>query len=88
MEENHVIFGVHITDRMTKAGAVQELLTEYGCNIKTRIGLHHVDQNVCSPRGLILLEMYGDEAVCHALADKLAAIEGVEVQKMVFEHPA
>lgn len=88
MEENHVVFGVHITDRMTKAGAVQELLTQYGCNIKTRIGLHHVDRNACSPRGLILLEMYGEEATCHELADKLSAIEGVEVQKMVFEHPA
>lgn len=87
MEENHIIFGVHITDRMTKAGAVQELLTAYGCNIKTRIGLHHVDQNACSPRGLILLEMYGEETTCLELADKLSEIEGVDVQKMVFEHP-
>ncbi len=87
MEEKHIVFGVHITDRMTKAGAVQELFTAYGCNIKTRIGLHHVDQNVCSPRGLILLEMYGDEATCHELADKLSEIEGVDVQKMVFDHP-
>ncbi|NLX98834.1 MAG: hypothetical protein GXY83_21970 [Rhodopirellula sp.] len=72
---------------MTKAGAVQELLTAYGCNIKTRIGLHHVDHNLCSPRGLILLEMYGDEATCHEMADKLAKIEGVDVQKMIFDHP-
>lgn len=87
MHARHIIFGVHITDRMHKAGAVQELLTEYGCQIKTRIGLHHVDDNVCSPRGLILLEMYGDEATCLQLADRLAQIEGVEVQKMLFDHP-
>lgn len=86
MDEKHIIFGIHITNRMTKAGAVQQLLTEYGCNIKTRIGLHHVDDNVCSPRGLILLEMVGDEATCHALADQLSAIEGVDVQKMIFDH--
>ena len=88
MSEKHIIFGVHITDRMHKAGAVQELLTEYGCQIKTRIGLHHVDNNVCSPRGLILLEMFGDETTCFQLADKLAQVEGVEVQRMVFDHPA
>lgn len=85
---NHMIFGVHITDRVHKAPDVQVLLTQYGCNIKTRIGLHHVDDNVCSPRGLILLEMFGDERVCNELADKLSAVEGVEVQKMLFEHPA
>jgi hypothetical protein len=87
MDDKHIILGVHITDRMTKAGAVQELLTEYGCSIKTRIGLHHVDNNACSPRGLILLEMFGEEATCHELARRLAEIEGVDVQTMIFEHP-
>ena len=86
-KENHLIFGIHITDRVHKAPDVQKVLTQYGCNIKSRIGLHHVDNNVCSPRGLILLEMYGDEAICYELAEKLSAMEGVEVQKMVFEHP-
>ena len=85
-EEKHVILGVHVTDRMTEAGAVQGVLTQYGCNIKTRLGLHHVDTRVCSPRGLILLEMFGDEAKCQELAKKLSAIDGVEVQQMVFDH--
>jgi hypothetical protein len=35
---------------------------------------------------MILLEMYGDEARCFELADKLAALDGLEVQKMVFTH--
>ena len=83
--ENHLIFGVHITDRLTEAAEVQSLFTEYGCNIKTRLGLHEVE-GVSSPSGIILLEMYGDEAVCNELADKLNAIEGVEVQKMLFGH--
>jgi hypothetical protein len=81
----HIIFGVHITDRLKKAVEVQKLFTEYGCNIKTRLGLHEVE-NVCSPNGIILLEMYGDDSVCLELADKLAAIDGIEVQKMIFEH--
>lgn len=88
MPDKHIILGVHITDRVHKAGAVQELLTEYGCQVKTRIGLHQVDANVCSPQGLILLELYGDEVRCFQLAERLAQITGVEVQRMVFDHPA
>lgn len=85
-EEPHLILGVHITNRAVQAPNVQHLLTEYGCNIKTRIGLHHVDQQVCSPRGLILLEMHGDQKTCRELAAKLHALEGIEVKEMFFEH--
>jgi hypothetical protein len=85
--EDHVILGVHVFDRMKKVPTVQTLLSEYGCNIKTRIGLHHVDENVCSPEGLILLELVGDRKLFDELAAKLAALGGVEVQKMVFGHP-
>jgi hypothetical protein len=83
--DKHIIFGIHITNRFTHVPEAQSLFTEYGCNIKTRLGLHEVE-NKCSPNGLVLLEMYGDEARCHELAAKLAAIEGLEVQKMVFTH--
>jgi len=83
--EKHIIIGVHITDRFNKATEVQHLFTVYGCNIKTRLGLHEVEK-VCSPSGLILLEMHGEEERCHELADKLKDVEGVEVQTMVFGH--
>jgi len=83
--EQHIILGVHITDRLKNAAEVQRLFSEYGCNIKTRLGLHEV-HNVCSPNGVVILEMYGDEKVCFELAEKLAAIRGIEVQKMVFKH--
>ena len=86
MEEPHVIYGVHVTNRAPQVPNVQKLLTEYGCNIKTRIGLHRVDEKECSPRGLILLEMFGDLATCHELKTKLANIEGVDVQEMIFDH--
>ena len=86
MKARHLIFGVHVNDRVHHVPDVQKLLSEYGCYIKTRIGLHHVDENACSPRGLILLEMFGDEAKCQELAAKLTATDGVEVQQMVFDH--
>lgn len=86
MKDNHLLLGVHITDRLQHANHVQSLLTEYGQYIKTRLGLHEVDKGD-SPNGILLLEMYGDEKRCLELADKLNAVEGVEVQRMLFEHP-
>jgi hypothetical protein len=82
----HVILGVHITDRVLHVPRVQDLFTEYGCSIRTRLGLHEASDESCSPNGLILLEMAGPEGPIEELARKLGAVEGVEVQKMVFEH--
>lgn len=85
-EPRHIVLGVHITDRIKHAHAVQDLLTEYGCSVKTRIGLHDVGVDFCSPNGLVLLEMAGDEKPVFELLAKLETVEGVDVQKMVFEH--
>jgi len=82
----HIVLGVHITDRIHRAHAVQDLLTEYGSSIKTRIGLHEVSEQSCSPNGLLLLEMAGVEAPIFELIEKLGAVEGVDVQQMVFVH--
>lgn len=84
----HLIYGVHITERLKHVPSVQHLLSEYGCYIKTRLGLHEVSERACSPNGLLILEMFGEEAKCHELFDKLNAIEGVEVKEIIFEHPA
>ena len=84
---NHIILGVHITDRIKHVDKVQRTLTEYGCSIRTRLGLHEADKGFCSPNGLLLLEMTDDTKTADALAAKLNAIEGVEVKKMVFDHP-
>lgn len=85
--DKHVIVGIHITERLENAAKVQQLFTEYGCNIKTRLGLHEASKDVCSPNGLVLLEMVGDEKHCLSIIDKLSAIKGVYAQKMVFDHP-
>lgn len=85
--DKHIIFGVHITDRLHHVSLVQEVLTKYGCNIKTRLGLHEVSETECSANGLLILEMFGNEAVCEEMFAKLNTIEGVEAQKMIFDHP-
>lgn len=84
--EKHVIYGIHVRDRIHDAHRVQDLFTEYGCHIKTRVGLHEVQGDFCSPGGVIVLEMFGDESECVALKRKLEAIDGIDVQEMVFHH--
>ena len=87
MQDNHLIFGVHVTNRGQNATTVQEVFTKYGCFIKTRIGLHDVSETECSPSGVILLEMFGDADTCAQAYADLLAIDGVEVQQMLFDHP-
>ena len=84
--EKHIIYGVHITDRTRHAAEVQQLLSEYGCYIKTRLGLHETSTNACSPNGLVLLEMLDKSPESKALFDKLSTVEGVDVQQMIFDH--
>jgi hypothetical protein len=83
----HYILGIHITNRLKLAGEIQKIFTHYGCNIRTRVGFHDVSETYCSSTGVIVLDMFGEESVCEEMAGKLAAIEGIEVKKMVFEHP-
>jgi hypothetical protein len=86
-KDTHYIVGIHVDDRIKRASDVQQLLTDYGCNIKTRIGLHEVTGQFCAGFGLILLEMIGEPLKVKELAQKLDAIDGVSVQQMVFDHP-
>lgn len=85
--EKHIVLGIHITDRVTHIAKVQELLTQFGCYIKTRIGLHEASADFCSTNGLIILEMIDDESKFVELVVGLKQIEGVEIQKMIFNHP-
>jgi len=82
----HVILGIHVTDRLRYAGEVQKVFTEYGCNIKTRLGLHEVSENHCAGEGVVLLELVGAPEVRGEMMAKLCAIDGIEVKEMVFDH--
>ena len=76
------ILGVHVAQRTRHTAKVQKILSDYGCSIRTRIGLHEAGAGFCSPNGLILLEVV-DRA--GALAAALAKVPGVSVKKMAFE---
>ena len=77
-----VILGIHVTGCEEHAAEAQKVLTEYGCNIKTRLGLHEVNENLCSSAGLILVEVFGGEFIADELIRKLESIGGIEVKKV------
>ncbi len=85
-KKNHYIVGVHVDDRVSHVPRVQDVFTTFGCYIKTRIGLHETNDNFCSPNGLILVELMGDDGKFEEFTGALKAIEGVDVKHMVFEH--
>ncbi len=85
--DKHILLGIHITDRIKHVDSVQHALTEFGCSIKTRLGLHEADKEFCSPNGLLVLEMLDDDKASEDLMQKLNGIEGVEAKKIIFDHP-
>lgn len=79
-----VIVGIEIKEREADAVKVQTLLTEYGCCIKMRLGMHDTGA-ACSTSGLILLEfMENMDDKIKALEEKLAGIPSVKVGRMEF----
>ncbi len=79
------VLGICVTNRVDNATELQKVLTECGCYIKTRLGLHEVSENLCAPGGLILLEIFGGDTAITEVETKLKAIKGLQVQKMEFE---
>ncbi|MCX6985595.1 MAG: hypothetical protein NT118_12735 [Lentisphaerae bacterium] len=85
-KQDHIIVAIHVTNRVKQAGTVQSVLTRYGGNIKTRIGLHEPTPSGVSPNGVILLELVGSQKLAFALIATLKKITGVEANSIVFEH--
>lgn len=52
-----VILGIKLEDRTESSLEFQKILTEYGCAIKTRIGLHHSKNGICTNCGIVLIEL-------------------------------
>lgn len=74
------ILGIKLCERNDEATKLQEILTKYGCNIRTRIGLHHGTENSCTNNGLVLLDIVGENK---ELIEMLK--EHWDVQTMIFK---
>ncbi len=74
------IIGISLDNRLETSVELQQILTQYGCIINTRVGLHSADSTVCSGKGIILLEVFGDS---QPLQDELS--KRWSIQTMIFD---
>lgn len=75
------VMAVRITERDKAAVEVQKVLTDYGCSICTRLGLHDQSaNNACMPSGLLILQLCGEVSNSRELEAKLNAISGVKAK--------
>lgn len=54
------IIGVNIENRIESAIEFQKIITKFGCDIRTRVGLHSAEKEACANNGIILLEVIGE----------------------------
>lgn len=74
------ILVIKIDHRSQEAGMVQNVLTAFGCNIKVRLGLHEVSNDICAQDGLIILHVDGKINEVNELLDKLNDIDYVQAK--------
>lgn len=78
------MMAVKIGARNSKAPKVQEILTEHGCIITTRVGFHETGDEACSTDGFIILQMRGEEKEIRALYLALDGLDGVTPKMIEF----
>ena len=74
-----------IGTRKESAVKVQQILTGWGCTIKTRLGLHDGVLDNCSDSGLLILEICGTDEQNHELARKVSVLPGVSSKLVELE---
>ncbi|GMQ58243.1 hypothetical protein AN1V17_26380 [Vallitalea sediminicola] len=76
------IIGIKVSNRLEEVDRMQDILTEQGSIINSRLGLH---QGNSSKEGIILLELTNQaDNKCDELENSLKSIKGIEVNKMTF----
>lgn len=80
--ENTEIIGILVERSQPVVLAVQKLLTSYGCNIRTRLGVNEIFFG--EPAGLIILELKGESKQRLLLERDLRTLEKVHVRTMIF----
>lgn len=77
-----------IGKRKDTAVKVQQILTGWGCMIKTRLGIHDGVMDDCSEHGMLILELHGEEEKKQELARKLEVLPDVSSKLVELELPA
>jgi hypothetical protein len=76
------ILGILVERNPEYVKNVQRILTAYGCNIRTRLGVNEVFFG--EPAGLIILELKGEEKQRLLLERDLKELKKVHIRTMVF----
>ena len=75
------IMTIIMNNRIKNAVKLQDVLTESGCIIRTRLGLHEAG-DACTNEGLIILQLTGTNEDAEALEKRLNSIEGVKAKNV------
>jgi len=78
------ILGLLITDRIKEAGRTQLTMSKYARLIRSRLGFHELNENVCSRSGIIILHLTGKPEEWKVFENELSLIGGLEIQNMSF----
>ena len=79
------LMGILISKRNACAKTVQDILTQHGCIIRVRLGLHDGVGDACTEEGLVILQLSGAMEEIQALQDALNTIPGVTAEKLKLE---
>ncbi len=72
------VMAVKLDKRVQNATKVQEVLTQHGCLIQNRMGIHEANENACSDCGMIILTLLDKQDEITKLKSALEQIEGVK----------
>ncbi|SFL56575.1 hypothetical protein [Halanaerobium salsuginis] len=78
--KHSTIMAILIDKRTDAAPEVQQILTDYGCLITTRLGMH--ESSTCADEGMIILDLNASQSEVAKLKTALQAISGVNVKSM------
>jgi glycine cleavage system regulatory protein len=68
--------------RVQNVNEMQQVLTDSGCIIKTRLGIHDASEDSCSNEGLIILNLIGSQDEIAHLEEMLNQIPGIKAKNI------
>lgn len=74
-----------IGNRKDSAVKVQQILTGWGCLIKTRLGIHDGVLDDCSDQGILILELVGSDEQKDEITRKVSVLPGVTAKLVNLE---
>lgn len=77
---DYQIMIIRVNHRINSSDKLQKVFTKYGCNIKTRLGLHEAGK-ACGVDGLIILQLVKGAQDNIDFMNDLNAIEGVTAKR-------